>query len=151
MPVQLKFDAAGHLWIADFGNGTLSEFTAGATGNVSPIATLSSSAFLAPRGLSFDPLGFMHVADGDANAIFQFAAGAHGSVTALSTITGTKTQFNQPVSLATDPAGRTYVANFSGSSILAYNYGATTRSPSTRSAPAAAPLPSSRSAAARPA
>jgi hypothetical protein len=57
----------------------------------------------------------MHVADGDANAIFQFAAGAYGSVTALSTITGTKTQLNQPVSLATDANGHLPVSPCAGS------------------------------------
>ncbi len=39
-PTGMAFDGDGHLWVANTGNGTVTEYAAGASGNAAPIATI---------------------------------------------------------------------------------------------------------------
>jgi sugar lactone lactonase YvrE len=39
-PTGMAFDGDGHLWVANAGNGTVTEYAAGASGNAAPIATI---------------------------------------------------------------------------------------------------------------
>ena len=56
-PVGLAFDAAGNLYVANYGNSTVSEVTP--AGLVSTFA----SGFEQPYGLAFDAAGNLYVAN----------------------------------------------------------------------------------------
>jgi hypothetical protein len=43
-PSGLTFDHAGHLWVANAGANTLTEYAAGASGDAQPVATISGSS-----------------------------------------------------------------------------------------------------------
>ena len=62
-PRGLAFDAAGNLYVANGGNGTVSEVTS--AGTVSTFA----SGFAQPCGLAFDAAGNLYVANFAGNTV----------------------------------------------------------------------------------
>jgi sugar lactone lactonase YvrE len=96
-PGSLAADAAGNIYVANAGDGTVSE--------VSPAGKVSlfASGFKLPLGLDFHA-GNLYVADTGADTVFKVPAGGGKPVTFAS-------GFNDPTGLAFDPAGNLYVAN----------------------------------------
>ena len=96
-PVGLAFDAAGNLYVANAGNGTVSKVTP--AGVVSTFA----SGFNDPVGLAFDAAGNLYVANAGNNTVSE--------VTPAGVVSTFASGFDGPVGLAFDSAGNLYVAN----------------------------------------
>ena len=102
---SLAFDAAGNLYVANFGNSTISKVTpAGA------VSTFVSSGLDDPEGLAFDPAGDLYVANGGNNTISKVTPA--GTVSTFAAIT-----IDYPYSLAFDTAGNLYVADYFSNAI----------------------------------
>ena len=138
----LAFDASGNLYVANEGNGTVSEFAPGST---TPTATLTGLSY--PVALAFDASGNLYVANDDRHDGEQVRSGEHhahrhphraelsrspwrstpaatstwpttssGTVSKFApgstTPTATLTGLNDPDALAFDSSGNLYVANW---------------------------------------
>ncbi|MDQ6929733.1 MAG: NHL repeat-containing protein [Candidatus Eremiobacteraeota bacterium] len=112
-PTGIKLDPKDNLFVANTGNGTITEYATHATGNVAPIAAIGgpNTGLQSPTGLSLDAQGNVYVADKAANAIVVFAAGSSGNVAPIRTIVGAATTLNNPSDVLVDKAGLIYVTN----------------------------------------
>lgn len=111
----IAVDAQGYLYVAEDNgsstctttcvvnsDGTIAVFAPGASGNVAPVNTISSTACFAPAGLAVDSSGELIVAcDGrpsnpgapPGGTIVTFPAGASGNATPVRTISGAVRSF----------------------------------------------------------
>ena len=115
-PAALAFDGSGNLFVANAGNGTVSEFAPGGT---TPFATLTG--LTNPAALAFDGSSHLFVANSGNATVSEFAPGA---TTPFATLTG----LSDPVALAFDGSGNLFVANGTGNTVLKFAPGATTPS-----------------------
>src|SRR5439155_871834 len=67
LPRGLAFDAAGNLYVANYGDNTIEKFTPGGVGSVFASTGLSS-----PIGLAFDAAGNLYAANSGDNTIEKF-------------------------------------------------------------------------------
>jgi len=95
-PFGVAVDAAGNLYVASAGDGTVSVVSP--AGKVSPFTSGLSS----PGALAFDAAGNLYVANGD---------GTVSKVTPAGAVSAFATGFIEPLGLAFDAAGNLYVAN----------------------------------------
>ncbi len=108
----------------------MTEYAPGASGNVTPIATISASSFgdADPGGLAIDSSGDLYVpafVPNTANeAVYEFAPGASGAATPIATITGSSTGLSGPADVVLNSAGNIIVANSSNDTITTYAAGA---------------------------
>ena len=100
-------DASLNVYVFDPMTATISEFAAGATGNVAPIRTISGSntGLNGGNGFSFGlavskKSGEIFVSNPGSNAILGFAATANGNVAPIQTIAGSATGLADPLGLA---------------------------------------------------
>jgi sugar lactone lactonase YvrE len=102
------------------GPGTITEYSAGSTGNVAPIATLSGSntELFTPSGIFIDPSGNIWVTNDDrfggddfAGTVEEFPPGSNGNVTAMVEIYGSCSSLSFPYGVGIDSAGNIYVAD----------------------------------------
>jgi hypothetical protein len=100
-------DASRNIYVFDTKTATISEFAAGATGNVAPIRTISGSktGLSGGNGFSFGlavgkASGEIFVSNPGSNAILGFAATATGNVAPIQTIAGSATGLGDPLGLA---------------------------------------------------
>ena len=100
-------DASRNVYVFDTKTATISEFAAGATGNVAPIRTISGSntGLSGGNGFSFGlavskTSGEIFVSNPGSNAILGFAATASGNVAPIQTIAGSATGLGDPLGLA---------------------------------------------------
>jgi streptogramin lyase len=130
-PKAVAADAAGNIYVADFGNNLIRKIST--TGTVSTLAgkgvpgfldgTGTAAVFRQPSGLAVDASGNVYVADKGNNAIRVINSA--GSVTTLAgnaaagqhDDTGTAAYFNGPISVAINSAGNIYVADANNYSI----------------------------------
>jgi hypothetical protein len=86
-------------------SNALSTFTAGANGDVPPLAAISGSAtrLSAPLGMDVNGSGEIAVANVGSNAITFFAAAATGNVAPLTTLSGALTGLSSPGFVAFTP------------------------------------------------
>ncbi len=127
-PLGVATDAAGNVYVADFGNHLIRKITpagvvttlagmAGTSGAVNGTGT--GASFNGPYGVATDAAGNMYVADFGNHLIRKITpagvvttlagmAGTSGAVNG----TGTGASFNGPYGVATDAAGNVYVADF---------------------------------------
>jgi sugar lactone lactonase YvrE len=122
VPVHLAFDAAGHLWVTDFGSAAVTEYPLGAHGNVAPLATIPSNPGFenVTFGIAFDPLGVLHV--GGQTSVFSFSP---PSLTPSGVLGAGNTRIVFPEGIASDPAGRVYIADDHAIDVLGFNSPAT--------------------------
>jgi len=125
-PFGVTVDTAGNIYVANEGNSTVTEYAAGATGNVAPIKTITSSASFADiRGIAVDSAGNIYVSDTTAKAVWIFTAAQKGNVAPTAMIQGASTTLLFPGGVAVDSAGKVYVGDQSDSAILEWNPGHT--------------------------
>ena len=110
-PVSVALDAARNVYVFDFDKQAISEFAAGATGNVAPIRLISGSntgfSVLPPPFSSFAEglavsrqSGQIFVANPSTNALLIFAANANGNIAPIRTIAGNATGLSDPLNIA---------------------------------------------------
>lgn len=106
-PRTVAVDASLNVYVFDTETATISEFAAGATGNVAPIRTISGSNTGLSDGDGFESGLAVSKASGDifasnpvSNAILVFAATASGNVAPIQTIAGSATELSEPVGLS---------------------------------------------------
>ena len=100
-PYGVALDQSGNLYVANYGNNTVSKFAPGST---TPTATLTGLS--SPTALAFDTSGNLYVTNDVASGtVSKFAP---GSTTPTATLTG----LTKPWTLAFDPGGNLYVTNY---------------------------------------
>jgi serine/threonine-protein kinase len=117
-PTALTLDAAGNVYVADYGNNLIRKITpaglvttfagsgaAGAANGTGPAAS-----FNGPAGIAIDVAGNIYVADYSNNLIRKITPA--GAVTSIS-----NAALNRPYGVAVDAAGNIYVANYGNSTI----------------------------------
>jgi len=128
VPNSMAFDASGDLWVANFGNRTVVEYTQGNTGSnpAVPAVTITSdgSASLnSPAGLAVDAAGDVWVANDLSNTVVEYARGrlASGPLVPTVTISSDRSQsLSGPYALAFDSSGNLWVANYDNSTVVKY-------------------------------
>jgi 6-phosphogluconolactonase (cycloisomerase 2 family) len=118
-PEGVALDAAGTLYVGNFsGNGSgvhaVTEYAAGANGNVAPIRTVGGAltGISYPAAVAVDASGTLYVANyHNPGSVVEFAAGANGNVAPTNTISGGLTGLDDPEGLTLDAAGTLYVGN----------------------------------------
>lgn len=106
-PSTVALDGSLNIYVFDLQKTTLSEFAAGAHGNVAPIRTISGSntGLSGGNGFSFGlavskTSGEIFVSNPGSNAILGFAPNATGNVAPIQTIAGGATGLSDPLGLA---------------------------------------------------
>lgn len=99
-PVGIAVDSGLNIYVENDSSrsskaGLISVFAAGASGNVSPIRTITGSMtkLVYPEGIALDSMGNIYVASDarSSTSILVFAAGANGNVEPIRTIKGSNT------------------------------------------------------------
>jgi hypothetical protein len=105
-PGTVAVDASLNVYVFDSKTATISEFAAGATGNVAPIRNISGSntGLSGGNGFSFGMAvsktsGEIFVSNPGSNAILGFAATASGNATPIQTIAGGATKLSDPLAI----------------------------------------------------
>jgi Fibronectin type III domain len=119
-PVSVAFGPAGNLFVvngnANAGDGSVTEYAPGATGNAAPDVTLSgpASELNVPDGIALNAVGDLLVANsGNGSVTEYFPVGQN--LVLFGTIAGPATGLSGPAGIALDPAGDLFVANSNGS------------------------------------
>ncbi len=120
-PGGLAFDASGALWVGNYDNSTIVEFTAAqlaASGTPSPVVTLSSvsASISSPNDVAFDSNGNLWVSNDGAPSVVEFTPSqltATGSPVPAATI-GSASLGTDPDGLAFDASGALWVADANG-------------------------------------
>ncbi len=125
---QVATDAAGNIYVLDFGgNRLLKETPNGSSGYTETI--LAISGLTTPRGLALDGAGNLFVADQGSNSVVEAQLNRDGTYTSTPVVT---TGLSTPVSIAVDGAGNLYVANgISGGTFVIEKYNGTGYAPTT--------------------
>ncbi|MES2388083.1 MAG: T9SS type A sorting domain-containing protein [Bacteroidota bacterium] len=123
-PNNLEFDAAGNLYVADYGNNVIRKITAaGVVSTFAGTGTIGSAdgagnvaQFSSPRDIAIDGAGNIYVAESGNDRIRKITSAGvvstfAGSVSGFADGTGTAAKFNNPYGLSVDPAGNVYVAD----------------------------------------
>ncbi len=120
------------LYVANFGNATVTAFASGANGNVAPIATIGGTMtrIEEPAAVTLDAAGNLYVASrlngSNAGSVTVYPAGSNGNVAPAQFIRGGQTGLDYPDGIAVDPVtGNIYVANYSDNTITIYAPGTT--------------------------
>ena len=114
-PRRVTVDAAGNVYVADFGNNLIREITPG--GLVSTIKTAFES-FDGPDGIAIDAGGNIYISDAGHNSIDKVTQLGNVSVIAGSggygaaNGPGNVATFNYPIGIAMDNSGNIYVADY---------------------------------------
>jgi uncharacterized protein (TIGR03437 family) len=128
-PYGLALDAAGNLYIADYGNQRVR--AVGTNGNITTVAgdgpngtyadggPATAALLLYPRDLATDPAGNLYISEFDGHRVRRVAPGGTISTVAGIGVAGyggdggpaTAAQLNQPAGLALDGAGNLYIVD----------------------------------------
>jgi len=112
-PEGLVFDSAGDLFVADYSNGIIYEFTNG----MASMKGIFASGLDGPEGLAFDSAGDLFEADLVSGNIYEFTNGV-ASMKGLFA-----SGLNEPIGLAFDSAGDLFVANNYNDTIYEFTNG----------------------------
>ncbi len=104
-PMGLTVDAAGDLFVADAGNGTVVELAVISGGFASPAVLLSGLS--SPSALAIDGSGNLYVADSGNGRILMLPAGKSGFGAAVTIVHG----LDSPAGMAFDASGNLYFAD----------------------------------------
>ena len=144
-PEFLAFDSSGNLWVSDYNNSLVAEYTAPFTTGESASLELGSASFsttgcastgpenvCSPNGIAFDPSGNLWVADSENSSIVEFKApftmGESSSIVIGedSYYQPNATNMEQPYGIAFDSSGNLWVADSGDNRVLEYNAPLTT-------------------------
>jgi sugar lactone lactonase YvrE len=113
-PTGLALDAAGNIYVADYGNNLIRKITpagivstfagSGVQGSVNATGLLAS--FNQPKGVAVDASGNVYVADSGSSLIRKIT-----SAGVVTTFAGTDSTFFSPSGIAVDAANNVYVAD----------------------------------------
>ena len=115
VPFDVAVDAAGNLYIADWGNKRVREVSsAGIITTIAPATGLSL-----PIGVAVDAFGNLYVADSGSNCVLKISAAGVQVVAGNGTMQfsgdggpAASSQMNQITGVAIDQAGNIYIADF---------------------------------------
>jgi 6-phosphogluconolactonase (cycloisomerase 2 family) len=124
-PRGVAVGSTGIIYVASSnwaGTDRVTVYAAGASGNATPIQTISGSntGLSDIYGIALDAAGDIYVASAAQNgpgaqSVNVFAPGATGNVAPMRTISGAATLLSEPIGVAVDPTGNLYVVNQAGS------------------------------------
>ena len=121
-PPSVAVDAAGNVYIADYNNNAVKEWSA----TTQQVSTLVSAGLNSPEGVAVDAAGDVYIADTYNGAVKEWSATTHQVSTLVSA--GLKS----PQGVAVDAAGNVYVADVGNNAVKEWS--ATTQQVSTVSA-----------------
>ncbi len=153
LPVIIKFDDSGNLWVADYGYDRVLEYAHPFSNHEAASVVIGEASFTSvtfvtnstnlngPEGLAFDSGNNLWVADGAHDRVLEFAY-PFSNHEAASIVIGqasfttesydtTSTTLHVPAGLAFDSFGNLWVADYSNNRVVAYAPGAATTSSST--------------------
>ena len=107
----IAVDGDGLIYVAA-GSSGVRVFAANASGNATPIKTLTGNAYR----VSFDTSGRLYVTDDSGGAIRVYEKGFASGAAPIKTLSGGSTGFGEPRDVAFDSAGRMYVGTSGNSS-----------------------------------
>lgn len=124
-PSGVAVDAAGNIYVADFGNNLIRKITPGGvvstfagSGNQGKIdGTASLASFKEPSGITADASGNLFIADAGNDLIRKITAAgvvstiAGGDTTGFVNGTGLNSPFFDPIGITVDASGNLYVAD----------------------------------------
>jgi hypothetical protein len=118
-PIGPAFDSTGNLYVANYGNSTISKVAAGSS-TATPFVT---SGLSQPHYLAFDASGNLYVANFGNGTVSKVAA---GTSTATPFVTS---GLSLPMGLAFDASGNLYVANHGNGTVSKVAAGTSTATP----------------------
>jgi len=124
--LPLTVTVAQYAYVANYADGTVSQYTIGVGGALSPMSSATITAGTVPGGgphsITVDLSGrYAYAANAD-GTVSQYTIGANGALSAMSPVTDAAG--SQLYSLNVDPTGRyAYVANTDDSTVMQYTIG----------------------------
>jgi sugar lactone lactonase YvrE len=116
-PGGVAVDAAGNVYVADYGNRSVKELVAvGGSIPSSPTIRTLGSGFFTPFGVAVDGAGNIYVADLLSNLVYEIEA-VGGSIPSSPTIRTLGSGFSLPRGVAVDGAGNVYVSGGSNHAV----------------------------------
>ncbi|HEX3830563.1 MAG TPA: beta-propeller fold lactonase family protein [Solirubrobacteraceae bacterium] len=113
------------VYVANGGNGTVTSYAIGGSGNLAPLTTFGRTGFglNAPAGLTIAPSGRVYVANSGNDSVTSYAPGA--AAPSVTNLTGPATALQGPSAATLDASGRLYVADQPANAVTVYAPGAT--------------------------
>jgi sugar lactone lactonase YvrE len=111
-------------YVANGGNGTVTSYAIGTSGNLAPLTTFGRTGFglNAPAGITIAPSGRVYIANSGNDSVTGYAPGAAAPF--VTDLTGAATGLQGPAAVTLDAAGRLYVADEPANTITVYAPGA---------------------------
>jgi hypothetical protein len=134
-PFGVALDKRGNIYVTNTddgtGNGSVTVYAAGSTGNVVPIQTIAGTRteLAGPQQLALDSSLNIYVVnsayDGGKGSLTVYAAGANGNVAPIEAIEGSKTELDGADGITLDGSNNIYAANAGNNSVTVYAAGST--------------------------
>ncbi len=131
-PADVKVNAAGDIFAANYGTDTITEYAPGASGNASPICTLGGldTDLNEIDDMSLEANGTLVIGDiqdpnGEGGAVLVFPPGSCGDVAPSEYIVGASTGFHTVDGVGTDAQGTIFADSSTSSAVEVFKAGAT--------------------------
>lgn len=126
LPASMYRDPLGQLYVTNFAGGAVLVFEAGASGNASPIRSISGPSTGLSRAFAItrDAAGQIYIFDYDSQAIRVFAADANGNAVPLRSIIGANTGLIGVPALSVSATGELFAADQDAGNIKVFAAGA---------------------------